>query len=178
MEDPADVVKFSAFPVKVYVPFLKDVFPSCSKLVSSHWGGEWWPKGFLCSCGTPPRNFFVIPVCLSNMPHLYQFSDCLVAVALAMPLKASRLPLAMISRRKCSWTAVWCGIMPLSEHDLLYLFQWYRFIIVRTRWKASLWAIDGRPRLIYLYSDIYWSLWVLDGMDSLWALDGVASRKC
>ena len=128
--------------------------------------------------GPPPRKLFDIPICFSNVPHLYQFPDCLVTVALVMPLKASRLSLAMISRRKCSWTAVWCGIMPLSEHDLLYLFQWYRLIIVRTWWKASLWAIDGRPRLIYLYSDIYWSLWVLNGMASLWALDGVASRKC
>ena len=30
----------------------------------------------------PPRNFFAIPVCLRNVPHLYQFPDCLVAVAL------------------------------------------------------------------------------------------------
>ena len=126
----------------------------------------------------PPRNLFAVPVCLRNVPHLYQFPDCLVTVELVMPLKASRLSLAMISRRKCSCTAVWCGIMPLSDHDLLYLFQWYRFIIVRTRWKASIWAIDGRPRLTYLYSDIYWSLWVLDDMASLWELDGVASRKC
>ena len=128
--------------------------------------------------GPPPSNLFAIPVCLRNVPHLYQFPDWLVPVALAMPLKASRLPLAMISRRKCSWTAVWCGTMPLSENDLLSLLSWYILITVGARWKASLWAIDGRPRLIYLYSDIYWSLWVLDGMASLWEIDGVASRKC
>ena len=154
MEDPAVVGKFSAFPVKAYVPFLKDVFPGCAKLVPPHWVGEWWHKVFLCSFETPPSNLFMIPVGLRNVPHLYQFPYCLVAVALSMPLKASRLPLAMISRRKCSWTTVWCGTMPLSEHDLLYLFQWYRLIIVRDWWKASLWVINRRPCLIYLYSDI------------------------
>ena len=44
--------------------------------------------------GPPPRNVFAIPVCLRNVPHLYQFPDCLVTVALVMPLKASRLSLA------------------------------------------------------------------------------------
>ena len=53
----------------------------------------------LCSCEIPPRNLYAIPECLRNMLHLYQFPDCLVTVDLAMPLEASRLPLAMISRR-------------------------------------------------------------------------------
>ena len=37
--------------------------------------------------------------CWKNVLHLYQLPDCLVAVALAMPLEALRLKLAMISRR-------------------------------------------------------------------------------
>ena len=41
-------------------------------------------------------------ICLSNVHHLYQFPNCLVALALAMPLEASRLTLAMISSRKRS----------------------------------------------------------------------------
>ena len=52
-----------------------------------------------CACGIPPRNLSVIPECCRNVPHLSQLSDCLVAVALAVPLEASRFPLAMISRR-------------------------------------------------------------------------------
>ena len=105
-------------------------------------------------CGIPPSNLSAIPECLRNVHHLYQFPDCLVAVALSMPLEASRLPLAMISRMKRSWGALWCGTMPLSEHYLLYLFKWYILIIVSGGWKASLWAIDGRTHLMYLYSDI------------------------
>ena len=132
----------------------------------------------ICSCGIPPRNSSVIPEFLGNVHHLYQLPDWLVALALAMPLEASRLPLAMIFRRKRSWATVWCGTMPLSEHFLLYLFQWYRLIIVSARWKAPLWVIDGRPHLMYLYSDIYWLLWALYGMASMWELDGVTSQKC
>ena len=49
--------------------------------------------------GSPPRNSSVIPECLRNVHHLYQLTDCLVAVALVMPLEAPRMPLAMISRR-------------------------------------------------------------------------------
>ena len=45
--------------------------------------------------GYPPRNLSAIPVCLRNVYHIYQLPDCLVAVVLAMPLKASRLPLAI-----------------------------------------------------------------------------------
>ena len=52
-----------------------------------------------CACGIPSSNLSVIPECWSNVPHLSQLPDCLVAVALAMPFEASRLPLAMISRR-------------------------------------------------------------------------------
>ena len=52
-----------------------------------------------CACGISSRNLSVIPECWRNVPHLSQFPDCLVAVALEMPLEASRLPLAMISRR-------------------------------------------------------------------------------
>ena len=70
-----------------------------------------------------PQEFVCDSCMFEDVPHLYQFPECLVAVALAMPLKASRLPLAMISRRKCSWTDVGCGTMPLSENDLLYLFK-------------------------------------------------------
>ena len=53
----------------------------------------------LSYCGIPPRNLCAVPEFLRNVHHLYQFPDCLVAVALAMPLEASRLPLAMLSRR-------------------------------------------------------------------------------
>ena len=42
----------------------------------------------------------------SNVHHLYQLPDCLVTLALAMLLEASRLPLAMIYRRKIFWAAV------------------------------------------------------------------------
>ena len=41
-----------------------------------------------CACGIPSRNLSVIPECWKNVPHLSQFSDCLVTVALAMPLEA------------------------------------------------------------------------------------------
>ena len=44
-------------------------------------------------------NLSVIPECLINVPHLSQLLDFLAAVALEMPLEASRLPLAMISKR-------------------------------------------------------------------------------
>ena len=149
MEEPTVWGKFSTFSVKTYVPFLKDMFPGCAELVSLHCVGEWWQQDcFLRLWDTPPMDSSVLPVCFRNFHHLYQFIDYFIAVVLAMPLKASRLPLAMISRRKCSWTAVWCGTMPLSEHYLLYLFKWYRLIIVSTRWKVSLWAINGRPRLM------------------------------
>ena len=49
--------------------------------------------------GSPPINVSVIPECLSNIHHLYHFSEFLVAVALVMPLESSRLPLARISSR-------------------------------------------------------------------------------
>ena len=129
----------------------------------------------LYSCGIPPRNYSVVPECLSNVHHLYQLPYWLVAVDLSMPLEASILPLAMISRIKRSWEAIWCGTMLLSEHYLLYLFKWYRLIILSGRWKALLLSIDVRPHLMYLYSDIYLSLWALGGMASLWALDGMTS---
>ena len=54
---------------------------------------------FLFACGIPSRNLSVIPECLGNITHLSQLPECLVAVGLAMLLEASRLPLAMISRR-------------------------------------------------------------------------------
>ena len=44
----------------------------------------------LCSCGIPPMNSYVIPECLRNFPHLSQFPDCLVAVALAMLLETGK----------------------------------------------------------------------------------------
>ena len=52
-----------------------------------------------CACGIPSRHLSVIPVFWRNVPHLYQFPEYLVAVALVMPLEASRLPIGMISRR-------------------------------------------------------------------------------
>ena len=52
-----------------------------------------------CACGIPSRNLSVIPECWRNVPHLSQLPECLVAVALTMPLEALRLPLAMISSR-------------------------------------------------------------------------------
>ena len=57
------------------------------------------PGFFSVLVGFISRNLSVIPECLRNVPHLSQLPDCLVAVALAMPLEASRLPLAMISKR-------------------------------------------------------------------------------
>ena len=51
------------------------------------------------SCEIPSRNLCVIPEVWRNVPHLSQLLECLAAVALAMPLEASRLPLAMISIR-------------------------------------------------------------------------------
>ena len=78
---------------------------------------------FHCYCWIPSRNSSSIPECLRNAHHLYQLPNFLVAVALAMPMEASRLPLAMISRIKRSWSAFWCGTMTLSEHYLLYLFK-------------------------------------------------------
>ena len=53
----------------------------------------------LCSCGIPPKNFSVMPECVRNVHHLYQFPDYLVEVALVILLEDSRLPLVMISRR-------------------------------------------------------------------------------
>ena len=99
MEDPSVVGKFSAFSVKAYVPFLKDAF-----LVVRNWfrcteAANDDTRIFLCSCGNPPRNSSAIPECLRNVHHLYQLLECLVAVALEIPLEASRLLLAMISRR-------------------------------------------------------------------------------
>ena len=52
-----------------------------------------------CACGIPSMNLSIITECWRNVPHLYQLPDYFIAVALAMPLEASRLPLAMISRR-------------------------------------------------------------------------------
>ena len=52
-----------------------------------------------CACGIPSSNLSVIPECLRNVPHLSQLPYLLVAVALAIPLEVSRLPLAMIFRR-------------------------------------------------------------------------------
>ena len=46
-----------------------------------------------CAYGISSRNLSVIPECWRNVYHLSQLPDCLVAVALAMPLEASRLPL-------------------------------------------------------------------------------------
>ena len=53
----------------------------------------------LYPCWIPYSNLSVIPECLRNVYHLYQFPDCLVAVASVILLEASRLPLAMILRR-------------------------------------------------------------------------------
>ena len=56
-------------------------------------------QGFSSAIVGPPRNYFAITEFLRNVYHLYQLPECLVAVALVMPLEALRLPLAMISRR-------------------------------------------------------------------------------
>ena len=47
----------------------------------------------LCSCGTPPKNFSVMPECVRNVHYLSQLPDFLVAVDLAILLVALRLPL-------------------------------------------------------------------------------------
>ena len=49
--------------------------------------------------GPHPRNSSAITEYLRNVHHLYQLPDCLVAVALVMPLEALRLTIATISRR-------------------------------------------------------------------------------
>ena len=97
---------FSAFSVKTYIPFLKDAFPGCANWFRRTEAENDDIRIVFCACGIPPRNLSAIPECLRNVHHLYQFPDYLVAVALAMPLEASRLTLAMISSRKCSWAAV------------------------------------------------------------------------
>ena len=53
----------------------------------------------LCSCGIPFKHLSMIPECVSNVHHLSLLPDFLVAVDLEMTLVASRLSLAMISRR-------------------------------------------------------------------------------
>ena len=57
------------------------------------------PGLFSVLVGFLPGIFSVISECLRNVPQIYQLPDCLVTVALEMPSEASRLPLAMISRR-------------------------------------------------------------------------------
>ena len=51
------------------------------------------------TCGIPFSNFFLMHVCERNVHHIYQFPDCLVAVALAITLVISRMLLAITSRR-------------------------------------------------------------------------------
>ena len=46
-----------------------------------------------CACGITSRNLSVIPECLSNVPHLYQFPDCLVSAASSALPTASPKPL-------------------------------------------------------------------------------------
>ena len=53
----------------------------------------------LCFYGNPPKNLSAMPECVRNVHRLSQLPDCLVAVALEMPLVVLRLPLAIISRR-------------------------------------------------------------------------------
>ena len=54
---------------------------------------------FLCCFVIPPNNSSDMPECVSNVHHLYQLTDFLVVVALAMPLVPLSLPLSIISRR-------------------------------------------------------------------------------
>ena len=54
---------------------------------------------FFSPCGIPPRNVFVMAVCVRNVHHIYQLADCLVAVALAITSVVLRMLLVKISRR-------------------------------------------------------------------------------
>ena len=45
------------------------------------------------------RDVFVMPVCVRKVHHIYQLPECLVAVALAIPLVVSRMLLVKIYRR-------------------------------------------------------------------------------
>ena len=99
----------------------------------------------LCSCGIPSRNLSVIPECLRNENHLYQFPDRLVLVALVMLFEALRLPLAMISRRKLSWADVLCRTMLL-------------FVVLEFGWNVLLVSgltygnlVRGNPRWCFLF---------------------------
>ena len=70
------------------------------------------PNWFLCTdfsnddtrivlspCGIMSRNFFFLPMCVSNVNHLSQFPYFLVAVSLVIPLVVLRMPIVKISRR-------------------------------------------------------------------------------
>ena len=49
--------------------------------------------------GIPSMNFSVMPVCVRNVHHCSQLPDCLVVVALAIPLVVLRILLVKIPRR-------------------------------------------------------------------------------
>ena len=53
----------------------------------------------LAPCWSPFSNFYFVSACVSNVPHLYQLSDCLVTVALYITLVVSMELLVKISRR-------------------------------------------------------------------------------
>ena len=70
------------------------------------------PNWFLCTdsanddtmivlyfCEITPRNLFMMPVCVRNVKHLSQLSDCLVAVAVAILSVVLRMLIVTISRR-------------------------------------------------------------------------------
>ena len=74
------------------------MFPRFSELVCRTEAANDDTRIVFCACGIPSRVLSVILECLRNITHLSQLPECLVAVAFAMPLEASRLPLVMISR--------------------------------------------------------------------------------
>ena len=76
MEDPAAVGNFSAFSVKMYIPFLEE---RCFLVVPN-----WFRRTEAANddtrissalVGSPTSNLSVIPVCLRNVHHLYQLPD-------------------------------------------------------------------------------------------------------
>ena len=111
---------------------------------------------------SPPRNSFAIPVCLRNVTHLYQFPDSLVAVAVLMPLKASRLPLMLFVRwlsffdappRPCSLV---CHVLFLIMSPVGWLFpprwapgRWLWLFVTVSLWRFwthfFVCGMSGRP---------------------------------
>ena len=99
----------------------------------------------LYSCGIPHRNSSAISGCWRNVHHLYQFPDCLVAVALAIPLEESMLTLAIISRIEHSWASVWCGTILLP---VVVGFGWNVLLVSGLTYVNT---VRGNPRWCFMF---------------------------